>query len=133
MGSLLAGNLMSADTLSGARAGYYNELYYNSYLDNNLMCNTCGETYSSNTIHNCKYNTTVHQLLGSQLTRRTTMTNDTLFVVNDNGSVADTTDKGLEAAKDRARALATKHQAKFYVVKPIWSCAPKSELSESEI
>ncbi len=135
-GANTLGQGISGSIISGSSSNISIDLCYR-------VCPYCGAQYYSNTYHYCpQADSQKLQELGRKLREKflydtqlqgTTMTKETLLVVNDNGAIVGTTDKGLEDAKEKARSLTTKEQRRHFVLKPIWSCAPKQELAENDI
>jgi hypothetical protein len=60
-----------------------------------------------------------------------TMNKETYLVVTESMSMIDYS-KDLEEAKSKARAHSNKNKCQVFIVKAIWSCAPKTDLVENE-
>ena len=133
-------------SLSGAldSKGFgYNGL---SVWTNYISCARCGQIYPATYLHQCPrqqgsqeqtqwladYAKVVMQPV-LQSPKETKMTKDTLILINESGITTDSTDKGLEVAKESARAYSNKNKCRVFITKPIWSCAPKTDLVESDL
>jgi len=106
------------------------------------ICPKCFQSYSAYSLHQCSYKYVdktleayAQQLMQPILTpaKETKMTKDTIILVNEQGAAFDSTDKGLDTAKELARTYSNKNKCRVFIFKPVWSCAPKTDLVESEL